>query len=161
LLKDISPLIFVILGWFVLFNGAKYIASRSEAKSLINELNDFIDEILTENITFWLKVTKSEDICHVFLQQNLLKVKKLRVYEVALRKYNLEVLDYSDLKRIKELLTLTPDSEIRADTSKLKQFVTKKKIETQRLHSKLIDQIYGAFSSNYPPVTTPIFTNLI
>lgn len=153
----ILPVILVILGWFILFNSAKHIASRAEAKVLINEVSNLIDETFHENIKVWVKVREDGEFkVSLSLEQNLLKLKKLRIYLNSLNKYGVDALSSKDISRIKKLLTLSPDMETRKDNVSLEKFIVSKIKDTHRIHSEVIDKVHTSFNNCYPPVTTPI-----
>ena len=117
----------------------------------------FIDETLKDSISFWVKTKEKKEFQDNFsLEENLLKLKKLRIYLSSLNSYGVDALAAQDINKMKRLLTLSPDMETRLDHERLDKFIADKIKNIHRVHSEAIFKVHRSFYTSYPPVTTPI-----
>ncbi|WP_440875016.1 hypothetical protein [Thalassotalea sp. PLHSN55] len=154
-------LIMLILGWFVLLNSTKYITSRNEAKSYINDLTSLLENAFKESIEFWSVFSaKTVEERNTFYKTNDLKIRQIRDYKKLLENYDIIILNSHKLKKIKDNLTLSPETHIIEDPIKLKSYILKKTSMAHREGSKYIHSIHQAFLDKYPPTRKPLIENL-
>ena len=63
-LNILIPTILVIIGWRFLYLNAKKLATRSETKSSIDSVVSIMEEIDKLAITFWLSISKDNQVEH-------------------------------------------------------------------------------------------------
>lgn len=145
------------LGWFVIFNGTKYITSRNEAKSYVQDYTDLITSSVDNSFEFWGDyLSKKPSEKNLYIKKNKIVLSKLASYIVLLEKYGLEFNVKKDMFKLKQAYTLTPDTETIDDKDKIDVFLSSKILTCEKTALILIQSINNSFTRKYPPTVTPI-----
>ncbi|MGR6831202.1 hypothetical protein [Aliivibrio wodanis] len=149
--------VFLLVGWFVVLNGTKYITSRNEAKSTLNDLNNILDDTCNNSSVFWSDFTsKTSTEKKSFYKNGTVLIGQIKRYKILLAKYGIEVLDSTSIRNIKENLTLAPSLQEIQDTSKLTIFLDKKTYVANTLFNKIILDNNYSFMNLHKPVHEPL-----
>lgn len=152
---------FVIMGWYVLFNSAKHISTRSEARTIVNDLILIIKEQNKTTIDYWSEYNTIEKQKNSLYQKNaVFFISMIRQYENTLKKYNLVTFEVDGIELLKRALTESPDHETRNDDEILSSFRYRKVVEVTGLSQKVIKKIHNEYSEKYIPVTTPVLSKI-
>jgi hypothetical protein len=160
-LISLISLSIIVIGWFVLLNSTKYITSRNEAKSFVNDLTTLLETAFKESIEFWSVFSKkSTEEKNAFYRKNNLTIIQIRDYKDLLKKYDIDILDRNTLKKIKDNLTLSPEIDISSDAEKTQSFILKKTSLAHREGSRYILSIHHAFLKKYLPTKKPLIEDI-
>lgn len=138
----------VLIGWRVVYNNARRIATRSETKSFIDELMKLISESEKQAVDYWLAGRKDRTEPRSY--------EMLMLAKVALISHKLELIGKRGLvtTQLDELLGLFQDSITLncedADRVSLDERISRANeviASGKALHSEL----YQQFSNRYPP----------
>lgn len=168
MLKDYGVLVsatfsflFLFVGWFVILNSTKYITSRNESKSSLNELNQLIDKTFESSVEFWSEYNdKTEEQRRAFIKRSLTIHSQLKRYRKLLKHYGLEVLPENELRRVKNLLTMLPSKDDKNSAKALNLFLEQKVTDSNALCNQLILDNSYAFMHLHTPVHSPALDRL-
>jgi hypothetical protein len=157
-------LIMLILGWFVLLNSTKYITSRNEAKSFVNDLTCLLEKAFKESIDFWSDFTnKTNEERNAFYKKNELTIHQIKDYRNLLINYDIYILSAKNIKMIKDNLTLSPESKIIQDIKEdpdKHPFIKSKISMAHREGNKYILSVHKTFIEKYIPTKKPLIDNI-
>jgi len=154
---SIITIILVAVGWYVIFDSSKYLTSRNEAKSLINELTKLLESSFSDSVNYWSHIDYSIDSQKTTITaKNALIVKQIKAYRSLLENYDIMIISENDFIEMKKVLTLTPEKSIIDDSIEYEKFCNTKVKNSQYINSKLIYEIHNYFISKYKPVKKPI-----
>lgn len=149
--------LFLIIGWFILLNGTKYITSRNESKSTLNELNNILDDACKDSTEFWSNFsTKSPSEKKAFYKNGTVLSVQIKRYKTLLSNYGIDVLESDSTRRIKENLTLGPSNNELGDAKRLAVFMENKTYVANTLFNKVILDNNYSFMKLHKPVHEPI-----
>ncbi|MCE7607960.1 hypothetical protein [Vibrio fluvialis] len=155
--------LFIFVGWLVILHNTKFITSRNEAKSIVNDITKLIEQAVKDASLYWNSYEKaSKDEITLFTSKSLATVVQVRDYQKLLESYDITVLNSSKISQFKKLLTLTPDAELTKPEhyKELNKYLNQRVIECQKYGGKLIFDIHTAFLTKHKP-TTKSFTDLL
>lgn|GEM_PF-3161722 len=163
ILTIISSWTLVLIGWAIVFNGTKYIASRNESRSILSELSRYIEVRFNESIEFWSiydkdKIDKIKE--KTYFKKNALAISRIKSCNLLLERYGLQVIDKKDFIAIKKVLTLSPDNELLKSYELFEAFRENKILSSNRLCNEVLTSINLAFIDLHPPVKKPILDTL-
>lgn len=160
-----APLLMVVVGWFVIFNGGKHLSTRSEAKDLVNELNRELTKKLSDSTEHWIctggSTGTSEIDKKLFMQKSLAHIGYLRHLKVLFENYELSPIADDDIQTSKRLLTETPDKATRSNQQDLKDYYSQKITCFSRHVTKVIQNTNISYFESYEPTNKPIHTVLL
>lgn len=153
--------LFLFVGWFVILNSTKYITSRNESKSSLNELNQLIDKTFESSVEFWSEFNeKTEEQRRAFIKRSLTAHSQLKRYRELLKHYGLEILPENELRRVKSLLTMLPSKDEKNSTKALELFLEQKVTSSNAICNQLILDNSYAFMHLHTPVHSPALDRL-
>jgi len=138
-------IIFVIIGWQVLFKNAKRITSRSETYGLVTHTFKLVDDLLNEASIYWL--TPQDNAKHLLHAKNFeLKTQNLKKNLQLIASRGVE-LDFTlELRKARRAITL--DAERVSDIS---DSIKTLKIEDMNHYlTTLKINIFKSFETKYP-----------
>lgn len=159
---NVGTLLVICFGWFIILNGAKYIASRSECKSVLESKNKLLQELLQESYSFWLTyepelVAENQS----FMQRSSFKVGLIREYLNVLNLYQIKVNVVEICKTLKDVTTSSPEREIRTDRDSLIEYRCDKARASKELLGKLVLDDFNTFAGVHKPVNSPLINKFI
>ncbi len=148
-LIDYSPMIsiiLVIIGWRVIYNNAKKLATRTETKSLIDEVIKLTNELEGITIDYWLSGRKNRIESDLFTLLTSAKIETLtaRLTLLKRRQINLKKKSLSYMVTYMDLDCEKVDSiSIDKKREKVHLFLSYK--------NELIDELYTVYEEVYEP----------
>lgn len=138
----------VLIGWRVVYNNARRIATRSETKSFIDELMKLIAEGEKQGVDYWLAGRKDRTEPRSYEMLMLAKV-KLISHKIELIKRRGLVTDRLDelLGEFQDSVTLNCEDADRVSLDERIERANNVIASGQAMHSEL----YNQFSTRYPP----------
>ncbi|WP_283597386.1 hypothetical protein [Photobacterium phosphoreum] len=153
--------LFLLVGWFIVLNGTKYITSRNEARATLNDLNKLLDETSKSALSFWLDYEKKDLIKkQIFYKNSLSVITQIRHYKEILSYYGLDILSEKEIQDFKKLLTLSPSQSIEKDKDKLKQFFKDKILKSGTSMHIIILNNNKVFLAHHKPVQKPFIDKI-
>ncbi|EGR0055493.1 hypothetical protein M2G96_07585 [Vibrio vulnificus] len=152
--EDVSPylglfsLIFVIVGWKVIYRNAKKLATRTESKSFIEDTTKILSEIETLAVEYWLAGRKSR----METEQYVLIINaKLLTLNSRLNILESRAIDTSvvDLSQILEFTTLECENVDRIKDSQKRERVQSLLDEINTAHVKLYSQYQEVYKPTF------------
>ena len=143
---SLVSIIIIIIGWCVLYNNAKKIATRAETKSILDRITEKIDETVVFSTDFWLLSNVNDIKPDHFELLFLNRMTQIFGCVTLLKSRGLDI-SYEFISTLLELSTL--DCEKIKTTSKSKRQI--KAYEINEAAIKAIEHIYDIFHSTYIP----------
>ncbi|MCD9506559.1 hypothetical protein [Photobacterium phosphoreum] len=140
-------LLFVIIGWCVVYYNAKRLATRSETKSLIDGVISITSELEKLTIDYWLSGRKTRIGTEEFLLISSSKIESLGSRLKIIQRRGINITSFN-LSKISMYMTLNCEN---VDQSKPEN----NRIQMQNFLSELnqsIENIYDEFHRNYRPI---------
>ncbi|MEZ8437598.1 hypothetical protein AB6D90_13985 [Vibrio splendidus] len=150
--------LFLIIGWYVLLNSTKYITSRNEARSTLDDLNKLLDDSAENSVEFWANYSKKTATQkRAFFKNGSAVADQVRRYKELLSLYGLQVMQGSEVKQIKDLLTLDASKKERDE---LDTFLQSKEFKTNTLFNKVIIDNNYIFIKQHKPIDIPLLDSI-
>lgn len=159
IIKVLYPTLLLIIGWFVILNSAKHIATRSEAKIILNDITSSIKEKLEEASNHWVdyRTNGKKPLERAFyLQKSLIFIGYLRQQKELLNNYDIEAFDEEHIVKLKLYLTETPDSEVNEDAIKRQCFTAEKITNLTRQSYSIIKFANNEYTKKFKPTNEPL-----
>ncbi|MGR5444220.1 hypothetical protein ACPV47_04920 [Vibrio jasicida] len=154
LISIASSFSFLVIGWYVVLNSTKYITSRNECRTIVEQLNSLLDDSAQKNRDEWSAYhSKSNDQKRAMVRSGTTVSSQIRRYRKLLLEYGLDVLPENDMTKIKEAMTLEPS---KSERSKLNEFVSQKLAASDALFEKVILDNSFAFLTAHKPTHKPL-----
>ncbi|TPB47559.1 hypothetical protein [Vibrio parahaemolyticus] len=154
LISIASSFSFLVIGWYVVLNSTKYITSRNECRTIIEQLNSLLDDSAQKIREEWSSYdSKSKDQRREIVRSGVAASKQIRRYRKLLLEYGLEVLPEDDMTKIKEVMTLEPS---KSERIKLTGFITAKLATSDKLFERVILDNSFAFLTAHKPTHKPL-----
>jgi len=142
----IVSIILIILGWQVIYNNAKKLATRNETKSLIDDIVAIVEKLEGLTTEFWLQSRQSRLDVDVFL---LLTQSKLQIFNSRIKIIEKRDISVSEIDLGKFLEFMTLDCE-NVDSQKPEK--KRKQVESLLDESnKCLEHLYAEFQEKYKP----------
>ncbi|KKL85354.1 hypothetical protein LCGC14_1955580 [marine sediment metagenome] len=156
-----SSILLVMLGWYVVYNGSKYIATRSEGRAIFLTFLEKLSSIVDERIKFITNTANfgSSSLVNYTAKQNVIAVERLLNYQSVLLRYGISnFFKEDDFLNLKFLLTYAPAKEDYNDN-----FVKFNSSIIENLHkvsAAIETQAHESYLDTHKPTVTPFIKKL-
>lgn len=159
-------IILVFVGWFVAYNNAAKLATRSESKSLVDALSKLINEVNDLSISYWLDSSKQQK--YETKKINGIKIRqKLKHDESLSQTFIMNV--FTKMTQSLKYIELLDKRGIHIETSFITDFLIKVTLDCEVAHtlpsqeraarvqeilslsSEAMNQVYTQFQLNHMP----------
>lgn len=159
-------IILVFVGWFVAYNNAAKLATRSESKSLVDALSKLINEVNDLSINYWLDSSKQQK--YETKNVNGIKIKKKLKHDESLSQtFIMNV--FTKMTQSLKYIELLDKRGIHIESSFITDFLIKVTLDCEVAHrmptqeraarvqeilslsSEAMNQVYTQFQLNHMP----------
>ncbi|HDL3604576.1 TPA: hypothetical protein PW806_001476 [Citrobacter braakii] len=163
---NFAGVVLVFVGWYVAYNNAAKLATRSESKSLVDALSKLLNEVSDLAIDYWLDRCKSPK--SVVKIVNGIKIKtQIKHDEVSSQMFIMTV--FTKINQSIKYIELLDARGIHIENSFIADFLTKVTLDCETAHnmtqqerasrvqeilslsSEAMNQVYSQFQNNHLP----------
>ena len=153
--------VLVFVGWLVVFNGSKYLASRSESRAIFLSFLERLSELVEKRVKLASSSTDLVNSSQLIAESQLatISLERLENYKVVLKHYGLDnFISDDDLINLKFLITYIPEKEIKGkELEVLGKRIIK---ELQSLSDKIERDAHSSYLSLHKPTQKPFLSKI-